>query len=665
METVGATWVLLVLSIGAADVPAEPAAPAAKMEAADLAQAALRAEAAGKSQARRELLWKAIKQDPACELAHWSSGEVLHDGRWLPVEEAQRLAAADQQLAEYRKLRDRLAGTPEGEQTLATWCREHGLWAESRVHWRQVLMAQPNHDAAQKAMGTRWYQGQLLTGAQLEQMKQANKEQTPQFPTTVKAQREAMDGWIGPVAKWRRALKQGDASVGEALRAEVASANAPQRIHALGLVLMNGSRPRSADPKGYQLVSLALIDALNACGKPWAVQQLAWLAVEHSTPDVRNAAADALKNHPRLAYVPWLISHMQSPVSGGVVLSPQGVAGVTVMQTFEREGFDAVYRNTGVAYHCVGQPRFSCVIDERTQTRKYDTNIPQVAYRSWRDAQNYAAATENQLEQFNATVEDLNKRIAHALSRATGEKVAADPIACQRWWMRYFYQYYELEQPASEATAAGFKADQYPYDYGQPPEGKKPVVERWRTYGTPTSIVATVTTIPVPPTSCFPSDTPVWTQTGVVKIREIKPGDRVLSQEPFSGKLSYQAVLRVTRRKPSPMLEIGLGSETIRTTRGHPFWVCGEGWKMAKELAVGMWLHSTDGPVRIESLSELPAARPWNEQPDALPGEDLSYNLVLEACHNYFVGQQRILVHDNTLYPFDGPVPTVPGLTAP
>jgi hypothetical protein len=119
---------------------------------------------------------------------------------------------------------------------------------------------------------------------------------------------------------------------------------------------------------------------------------------------------------------------------------------------------------------------------------------------------------------------------------------------------------------------------------------------------------------------------------------------------------------QVIRRKPSPMIEIGLGRETLRATRGHPFWVCGEGWKMAKELAAGMRLHSTDGPVPIDRVEQVPAARPWYEQPDAQAGEDLSYNLVLDECHNFFVGPQRVLVHDNTLFPLDGPVPGVPGL---
>ena len=83
----------------------------------------------------------------------------------------------------------------------------------------------------------------------------------------------------------------------ESLRGEVGSVKDPLAIQALGAVLINGSRLKS-DPKGFRLVSLALVDALDYCGKPWAVEQLAWLAVDHPTIEARNAAADALKERP-------------------------------------------------------------------------------------------------------------------------------------------------------------------------------------------------------------------------------------------------------------------------------------------------------------------------------------------------------------------------------
>ena len=59
-----------------------------------------------------------------------------------------------------------------------------------------------------------------------------------------------------------------------------------------------------------------------------------------------------------------------------------------------------------------------------------------------------------------------------------------------------------------------------------------------------------------------------------------------------------------TVRPPSPLIEIRLEHETIRATRGHPFWVSGVGWQMAKELKAAQWLHTTSGPALIESAEQ-------------------------------------------------------------
>jgi hypothetical protein len=56
---------------------------------------------------------------------------------------------------------------------------------------------------------------------------------------------------------------------------------------------------------------------------------------------------------------------------------------------------------------------------------------------------------------------------------------------------------------------------------------------------------------------------------------------------------------------------------------------------MAKELTVGQWLHTIDGPLEI---SEISAARP-----------EQCYNLVVMDFNTYFVSDARVLVHDNTL----------------
>ena len=307
MDAVSGIVLLTALSVcAAAALPAEPAASVEpKVESPDPVQAALVAEAAGNRELRRELLREAIKRAPDSSLAHWCAGEVRQDGRWLSLEEAQRQAAADPRLAEYRKLRDQHSGTPDGQLALAIWCRDHGLSAESRVHWMQVLMDQPENKEALKALGAQWYHGQLLTDAQI---KEASRQQEP----SPMLNSRLMDRWVSPVAKWRSALKQGEANVRDLVRTEVASVKDPREVYALGVLLINRSR-RKSDPKDYRLLSLALIDALDYRGEPWAVKQLAWHAVEHPTVDVRNAAADALKARPRVSYVPWLLSYMQTP----------------------------------------------------------------------------------------------------------------------------------------------------------------------------------------------------------------------------------------------------------------------------------------------------------------------------------------------------------------
>jgi hypothetical protein len=135
--------------------------------------------------------------------------------------------------------------------------------------------------------------------------------------------------------------------------------------------------------------------------------------------------------------------------------------------------------------------------------------------------------------------------------------------------------------------------------------------------------------------SCFVQGTPVWTSTGPMAIEKIKPGEVVLSQNPVTGELAYKPVMATTVRRPSPTVEVKLGDSTIRGTRGHPYWVSGEGWRMAKELKAGQMLHSVNGPIRIEAASQV--------------GEEQCFNLIVADFNSYFVGDAKVLVHDNTM----------------
>jgi hypothetical protein len=108
----------------------------------------------------------------------------------------------------------------------------------------------------------------------------------------------------------------------------------------------------------------------------------------------------------------------------------------------------------------------------------------------------------------------------------------------------------------------------------------------------------------------------------------------VLSKNVDTGELTFQPVIARTVRPPSPMVKLSFGGEHVRTTLGHPFWVSGGGWRMAKELGDGAILHGVTASPRVESIV-----------PD---GEEEAYNLVVADFNTYFVGEAGILVHDNT-----------------
>ena len=131
-------------------------------------------------------------------------------------------------------------------------------------------------------------------------------------------------------------------------------------------------------------------------------------------------------------------------------------------------------------------------------------------------------------------------------------------------------------------------------------------------------------------------------------IEKIHAGELVLAQNYDSGELAYKPVLAPTVRPETPVLQVSAGGTVIKTSLGHPFWVDGIGWQMAKELKVGQRLHAIGGAVVIDDVREI-------ERTDC-------FNLVVADFNTYFVGDAKLLVHDNTLR---GPnTAIVPGLLA-
>ena len=176
-------------------------------------------------------------------------------------------------------------------------------------------------------------------------------------------------------------------------------------------------------------------------------------------------------------------------------------------------------------------------------------------------------------EQMNAVQREINDRVTAALRPATGNDFSDDPVRWWDWWLAYN----EMYQPSVKPTYTTVR------------------------YSPPTAVTMHYV-------SCFPAGTLVETSTGPIAIEVIKPGDCVLAQDADTGELAYKPVMMTTVRPPSKLIETRIEEETIRATRGHPFWVSGLGWQMAKELLPGS--TCTQSMAQFVSPNSKKLARP-------------------------------------------------------
>lgn len=177
---------------------------------------------------------------------------------------------------------------------------------------------------------------------------------------------------------------------------------------------------------------------------------------------------------------------------------------------------------------------------------------------------------------------------------------------------------------------------------------------------------------------CFRGDTLIATETGMRPIETIQVGDLVWSWDQTSGKKTLQKVSRTYRKPASGLRIIRVGSESIFTTDAHPYWVEGKGWVKARFLGAGDILRTANG-TRLAVVSNdragrknfyagYGAAQNLNKatvsndrrgsvrfatfNPDAEPlrkskdTKALVYNLEIENTHTFFVGKQKVLVHN-------------------
>jgi len=214
---------------------------------------------------------------------------------------------------------------------------------------------------------------------------------------------------------------------------------------------------------------------------------------------------------------------------------------------------------------------------------------PYLWARTLRQGMDRIATAQREVVLKNQRAERMNQRAFAALKEATQQDLKDEPRAWWNWWIEWneFYAY------------------------------------KWKVSTRHFSWLL----------SCFVAGTTVLTETGPRPIETIRIGDRVLSQDCETGELAYKIVMQTTLRPPSKTLRVEIAGEEIWTTLGHPFWATDQGWRMAKQLEQGSLLHAVTGPQLVDAINQGP--------------EVSAHNLVVADFKTYFVGQSKVLVHDN------------------
>lgn len=600
---------------------AKPSPPENEAIAKGLVRRALESEVAGDAQRRQDLLKQALEAAPDYPPANWHLGRVKVDGRWVALDEAARLAAADERLAQYRRLREEALGNAKRELTLARWCARTGLDDESKLHFTRLLdgngVDRKTRAEAMRVLGLRNVGGRLVSDEDVKHQREV--------ATLIQ---QSMNRWRPKLRAWQPVIDGPDEKKREYAIGIVQKIDDPNIVPVLATFLFQG---------GSRFGEIVV--GLLAKYPQWeATQTLVRYAVLSRWPNVRHAAIQQLKQRPIHEYVPLLLKGLVAPIATQwqIVDAPDGT--IRYQHRFFRAGPDENY--------ALGIERIASPVPvefDRRLTRPFSKieEGPNKRYRyTWfplrslekledldeiereleaMDRLQEAWQREKTVALANARTSVYNAPVFVALEQTTGRFPKRESAAWWDWWQKY-----------NEIQSGAFPEKPTRYLYRR---SQSFLRQYYRAFYEPRDVYWD----PNRPlsVSCFLAGTRIWTQHGRIPIEQIKIGDRVLSQDPDTGELAFKLVLNTTLRPPSPMIKVTVDGEDIFTTLGHPMWVSEKRWRMAKLLEVGDQLHGVSGILNVNAIDEQV---PMNE----------AHNLVVADWATYFVGEKGVLVHDNT-----------------
>jgi hypothetical protein len=528
----------------------------------------------------------ALKQSPEYAPARWHLGYFKDERRgWLKFDEYAAISKVANLLARYERERAAAADTPAGQLALADWCAENKLAEQERAHLTRMIDLAPDHAAARQRLGF------VREGRQWISRQEIAREEARE-----KAGKAALAKWQPIIDQLRAGLEHRSQQKREFAAKKMLEIRDLEAIPAIEQVF-RGAADDVLEPA---------IETLAGMSDPEAALALARLAVYWPSPIGRELAAKKLAGRDLDTYVPQLLASMFSPVISQFVATNLPNGRIGYRHAFLREGDD--------------ERQVMLLDTEYRRIARAGGSARATAAQAFADAALTARQRELAAAAQNRFTSAMNERLTWVLATATGVNLPAQPEAWWSWWN----ERNEVFVQGSKQVELIHATNQVALSDPIPTGGGQQTLD------------------------CLAAGTPVWTAKGPVAIEQIKIGDLVLAQHPYTGELAYKPVLRTTIRPQGKLLKITAGGEEFQTSGGHLFWVAGAGWKKSRELESGQVLHTARGPLHVSTVEQGSEAQ--------------TYNLVVADFNTYFVGHSLVLSHDNTVR-----TPTqalVPGLAA-
>ena len=138
---------------------------------------------------------------------------------------------------------------------------------------------------------------------------------------------------------------------------------------------------------------------------------------------------------------------------------------------------------------------------------------------------------------------------------------------------------------------------------------------------------------------CFVAGTKVLSEDGLINIENIKKGMRVYSYNEETKQVELNEVKNTfINYVDYDMCKIYIKDEVIESTNKHPYYIKGKGWIEARYLQIGDILITSEGKeIEIKNIETV--KHEGNELKEV-------YNIEVNNNHNYFVGENKVLVHN-------------------